>query len=457
MNKINKIIKREYITRVRKRSFIIMTILGPILFAAFMIVPIWLSQLEDSGVKTIAVVEIDSNGNALSTDHFIFKDVIPSNENLNLVYLNNIDTSDIEMLIENTDYYGILVINQKIQYLSQSNVKLYTRKQPSIGIEAHIVKALEDYIYDRNLLSINLSPEKINALKVSVTLQTNKYDKGEFKEQTLVNIKRGIGYASGFLIYFFIFFFGAQVMRGVIEEKTNRIVEVIITSVKPFQLMMGKITGIALVALTQFVIWVVLTLSIYQYALTQFFDRTIPTPTEQSITQNIEEQEIAEIESVQMNAASDQLSEVFSRINVDDMLLIIGSFLFYFMGGYLLYAAMFAAVGSAVDSETDTQQFILPVTIPLIISIMVMINAITNPEGQLVYWFSMIPFTSPVVMMARIPFKPPIEELLLSMSLLIITFIIMTWLAAKIYRVGILMYGKKTSYRELIKWITYRD
>lgn len=457
MNKVPHIIKREYITRVRKRSFIIMTILGPVLFAAFMILPVWLSQLEDSGIKTIGVAEFDKNLHPVNADSAKFNKVIPENENLKFDYLSNIEYNDIERLFDHTDYYGILVLKENLLDQKESEVELFVKKQPSIGIENHIVQSLENFIYDQNLLHMNISPEEINALKPTIKLKTNKYDKGEFKEQQQVDLRRGIGYASGFLIYFFIFFFGAQVMRGVVEEKTNRIVEVIVTSVRPFQLMMGKIVGIALVALTQFLAWIILTVGIYQFVIDQYMGDRNQNENQElvtNITPNVQESETADVHLSENEA---EVMNLMGLIHVGEYLYILGIFLFYFIGGYLLYGSMFAAIGSAVDSETDTQQFMLPVTIPLIISIFVLINAITNPEGQLVYWFSLIPFTSPVVMMARIPFSPPAGEVILSMSLLVITFLIMTWLAAKIYRTGILMYGKKITYRELFKWIKYKD
>ncbi|MBA7516981.1 putative protein YhaP [subsurface metagenome] len=434
-----------------------MTILGPVLFAAFMILPIWLTKLEDSGAKTIGIAEFDESHHPVPDSLLKFKDVMPENENLKFDYLSNLEYNEIEMLIEHTEYYGILVLPQSLLNKQEGEVELYVKKQPSLGTEMHITQSLENFLYDKNLLSLNLLPEEIKALKPTITLKTNKYDKGEFKEQKLVDLKRGIGYAAGFLIYFFIFFFGAQVMRGVVEEKTNRIVEVIITSVRPFQLMMGKISGIALVALTQFMAWVILTIGIYQFALNYYSKDQVPLQNNEFVSENIGSSPAETPSNIGIAGKESEFTDIMSLLNLGDYLYMLGVFLFYFIGGYLLYGAMFAAIGSAVDSETDTQQFMLPVTIPLILSIFVMINAITNPEGQLVFWFSMIPFTSPVVMMARIPFQPPLGEVILSMALLVVTFLFITWLAAKIYRTGILMYGKKITYKELIKWLTYKD
>ncbi len=452
MSKVLQIIGREYITRVRKRSFVIMTILGPVIFASFLILPYKLFNVEDKGIKSIAVIELDAHNVAVDHNSMLFYKKIPPNENLKFDYMSSVDTSQINQLLEYGEYYAVLVLKQEMLNQRSSQVDFYTQKQPSIGIESYIVQSIENFIYDQNLLKQNLSPEEINALKSDVHLKTRKFEKGKFEEQKLTDLKRGVGYAAGFMIYFFIFFFGAQVMRGVIEEKTNRIVEVIVTSVRPFQLMTGKIAGIALVGLTQFIAWILLTIGIYQYALHQFF----PDEFKQTVEQTTEQLQTPTIQ----NPAVDSVQEfggITDILPFSEILYILGIFIFYFLGGYLLYGAMFAAIGSAVDSETDTQQFMLPVTIPLILSIIVMINAIANPEGQLVFWFSMIPFTSPVVMMARVPFHPPLSELILSMSILVITFVFMTWMAGKIYRIGILMYGKKASYRELFKWIRYRD
>ena len=250
----------------------------------------------------------------------------------------------------------------------------------------------------------------------------------------------GIGFMCGILIYMFIFMYGTMVMRGVIEEKTSRIVEVIISSVKPFQLMMGKILGVALVGLTQFMLWIILTIIISAFAEVLFFDAgTIST----------ESMGMSGEQSVILSTLSNSLAGI-------NILQLLFAFAFYFLGGYLLYSALFAAVGSAVDAEADTQQFILPITIPLIISFILMQPVMDNPDGVLAYWLSLIPFTSPIIMMVRLPFGVNNSELILSMALLVAGFLATTLFAAKIYRTGILMYGKKASYKELWKWLTYR-
>jgi ABC-2 type transport system permease protein len=264
----------------------------------------------------------------------------------------------------------------------------------------------------------------------------------------------GVGFGTGILIYLFIFLYGVQVMRGVVEEKTSRIVEVIISSVKPFQLMLGKIIGIAMVGLTQFILWTILTFILV--FIGQFF-----FIQELNITDNPVVQQTMPTMPGQMKATQNfnysEAKEILNDLQNIPFLKIISAFIFYFLGGYLLYSAMFAAIGAAVDNEADTQQFMAPVTIPLVFAFIAGQFIIQNPEGPLSFWLSIIPFTSPVVMMVRLPFEVPLWELFLSMALLVAGFIFMTWLAGKIYRTGILMYGKKATYKELWKWLRYSE
>jgi len=258
-----------------------------------------------------------------------------------------------------------------------------------------------------------------------------------------------------------VFIFGAQVMRGVIEEKTSRVVEVIISSVKPIQLMMGKIVGIALVGLTQFLIWIVLTGGIAGLLKSTMLSDVNLSEISQSVPQNMMasgDNQAAASEAVAQASVSPELlefSKMFDSAMNQPWLLIIVSFIFYFITGYLLYASVFAAIGSAVDNETETQQFMLPVTIPIILALMVAMGTMQNPESSISFWFSMIPLTSPIVMMARIPFGVPLWQIGVSMLLMIVTFAAFVWMAAKVYRTGILMYGKKTSWKEMWKWLRY--
>jgi ABC-2 type transport system permease protein len=293
-------------------------------------------------------------------------------------------------------------------------------------------------------------------------VQTIKVDESGKTTETSTGIAMAVAYLGGFLMYMLVFMFGSQVMRGVIEEKTSRVVEVIISSVKPVQLMMGKIVGIALVGLTQFLIWITLTGAIVVVVKTVVLDKTNVTQVTQMIPQNVLSGNQSQpatpgtsVNAVQSNPQLAEFSKMFDSAMHQNWLLIITSFIFYFITGYLLYASVFAAIGSAVDSETDTQQFMLPVTIPIILGLFVAIGTMQNPESSISFWFSMIPLTSPIVMMARIPFEVPGWQIALSMGIMVITFLAFVWMAAKVYRTGILMYGKKSSWKEIWKWLRY--
>ncbi len=453
MNKTALIIKREYITRVRKRAFIIMTIIGPLLFAAFLVIPAWLATLEEKEEKIIAVIEY-SDQNTPVPDSLRQFDVIPDNKNLKFEYTGYTTLEVLKKSLEHSKYFGILHIPHNI--ITAGVVELYSKKEPSMGMEMHITKSLEQYIRNVKLRKLNIPVEVLNSVQSDVTLKTIKLEKGKYEEKGLRNLRRAVGYISGFMIYFFIFFFGAQLMRGVIEEKTNRTVEIIVSSVRPFQLMMGKIIGIGLVGLTQFVAWMILTFIIVNIAQEtllikkgmdsrQLNPENIISAEPVSNEQKVSEDKIAQFEGV------------LDKIKGINFLVMISAFIFYFIGGYILYGSLFAAIGAAVDNETDTQQFMLPVTIPLIISIFLMINTFMNPSGKIAVWGSIIPLTSPIVMMARIPFDVPFIEIAASMVVLILSFLGTTWFAAKIYRTGILMYGKKVNYKEIWKWVRYKS
>lgn len=433
MSKIGLIIQREYWTRVRKHSFLIMTLLGPLLFAAIVIVPAWLSSRDSGGEKVIAVIdesgllgdkleETSADGGIryehvkLSLDEA--KADIPKNDRYGLLYIPNIDIYD----------------PQGINFLSEGS--------PSMNLQRSIERTLKEQLRELKLKESNISPETLAQFNTDVDVNTVNLTDSGAEQQGNAGVASGVGYVSAFLIYMFIFLYGAQVMRGVVEEKTNRIVEIIISSVRPFQLMMGKIIGVASVGLTQFLLWIVLTLLIATTALQFFADEREPI-TPEEMAQQMPEQ-AAQIEA---------FSGVMAAIDTVNVPLILGCFVFYFLGGYLLYSALFAAVGSAADNDTDTQQFMLPVAAPLIFSIVTLAGILNEPNGPLAVWMSMIPFTSPVTMMMRIPFGVPTWQLIASMSLLVLGFVGTTWVAAKIYRIGILTYGSKISYKTLGKWL----
>jgi len=448
MHKIILIIQREYLTRVRKKSFLIMTVLGPVLFAAFMVLPAWFATMEDTEVRTIAVVD--------STN--IFYKVLPETQYIKFDYPEGTSLKELQDNFEFSGYSAILFIPHNI--LASNTTILYSSKQPSMTVTMHIKNAIEKEIENEKLKANNIEnlDKILESIKTNINLRSITWSEDGKEKESNTGLAMGIGYGSGMLIYFFIFLFGSQVMRGVIEEKTNRIVEVIVSSVKPFQLMMGKIIGVGLVGLTQFVLWILLTVVFIGGVQKVLFPELSKTPTEQVLSQEIMNSQQLDTSALPFAEPEPQiLEEIFASLGDVNFILILGMFLFFFIGGYLLYASFFAIIGSAVDNEADTQQFMLPVTLPLIIAIFVMINTINNPEGSLAFWFSMIPLTSPVVMMVRIPFHPAAWEIALSAAILILTFIGSTWMAGKIYRTGILMYGKKASYKELWKWLRYKN
>lgn len=450
MSKIATIISREYVTRVRKKSFIIMSIIGPILFASLMIGPAYLAQLEDTEEKLIAVAD---------SSH-LFIGEFPETEYIKFEYLSSADIQKTKDLFYESPYYAILyinknVVNQNIGKNSKAYVSLFSDKSPSLGVQMHISNAIEKKLERDKLTTYGIDENILKAVKSEVTVKSIKLSRSGEEKESNFPLNMALGYIAGFLIYFTIFFSGSQVMRGVIEEKTNRIVEVIISSVKPFQLMMGKIIGVGLVSLTQFALWGVLTMGLYLIAA------PLIMPNVAEMQQAMQVQEFGEAGST-LNAQSpvndemvSKASEIFDTVSAIDFGVVIGTFIFFFIGGYFLYASMFAAIGSAVDNETDTQQFMLPITLPMIFAIVAMVNIIQNPESPLAFWFSIIPFTSPVVMMARIPFGVPDWHVFLAGALLVITFVVFTWLSAKIYRTGILMYGKRTSWKEIWKWLKH--
>ena len=444
MNKILLIIKREYLSRVKKKSFIIMTILGPILMAGIMVVPIWLS-MHKSEIQNIEVID----------DSGLIKDLIPAKDIIHFDY-PPVTLDEATAHFYDTHYDGILWIPKNI-FQDGKVVKIFYKKQLGIGTEEYIGTTIGKMMYDiilaKNKVDLNVIKDAETNSQFKVI--TEMLEETGKTKKTNTGLFMAIGLAGGILIYMFVFLYGVQVMRGVMEEKTSRIVEVILSSVKPFQLMMGKIIGVAFVGLTQFLLWVILTTSLYSLASATVL-KDIDIKQIQQKEQVIKVGAALKYTEMKKIEKPNMVTERWNDFKSVDMLTIFFSFLFYFLAGYLMYSALFAAVGSAVDSEADTQQFMMPITIPLILSFVVAQTIIENPESQMAFWFSIIPLTSPIVMMVRLPFGVPAWELALSMSLLVLGFIFTTWLAARIYRTGILMYGKKVTWRELGKWLFYK-
>lgn len=440
MNKIWLIIQREYLSRVRKKSFIIMTILGPIIMAAIMIVPAILATIGDE-TKKVGIV--DESG--------FFTEAFNNTTNIEFETLH-LDIDAAKRDYEKLGYNMVLYI-PKPAYTYPTKIFIYSNKEPGMNVEQYVQKSINNDLRTMRLKDAGVSDDVISAMKNNINVSSIKITETGGEEQRAGMLYFVIGMVLSISIYFFIFLYGTQVMRGVIEEKTNRIVEVIISSLKPFQLMMGKIIGIALVGLTQFILWVFLTTAIVTGAKMAFSNELQQIEKYQMQKTG---QVIDPSNKVEVNKDFEKTAVVFEAIKSINFTVILLSFLFYFLFGYLIYAALFAAIGASVDNDVDTQQFVLPITVPLIIGIATVQTVVNNPDGPIAFWLSMIPLTSPISMMARIPFGVPYWQMALSMLLLVGGFVLLTWLAGKIYRVGILMYGKKPTYKELVKWIKYK-
>jgi ABC-2 type transport system permease protein len=450
MRKIWLIIQREYLTRVKKRSFVVMTFLGPILMASVWIVPLLLASRTE-GTKIVEV--LDETG--------LFYEQFKETNEIKFTYITE-DLQTAKQNLAKSDDFAILHIPRS-EYTTPKAFYLYSYKKPGLSMKMYLQESANKILETKKLEDVyGIDEETLASVKSNISLVVEDI---ETSKKSYTEISWALGFIGGMLIYFFIFMYGSQVMRGVIEEKTNRIVEVIVSSVKPIQLMLGKIVGIAMVGLTQFLLWILLTLAIvtsftaiYADQITKYKmgQETVANPGQLFPSDAMGMPDTQKgLESLSADENFSQMLDVFFSINYG---VIIWTFLFFFVGGYLLYAALFAAIGSAVDNEADTQQFMLPVTIPLVFAIVIGLSfVLNNPDGSVAYWLSLIPLTSPIIMMIRVPFGVNIyTDLIPSMVLLVLGFLFTTWLAAKIYRTGILMYGKKVSYKELWKWLTYK-
>ena len=438
-SKISIIIAREFAIRVKKKSFIFTTLLTPLLFAALMVVPSLIAMYSgaEEGQK-IAVV--DNSG--------IVMPYMVSDEEVIFEEVTDRSVENLKQDFDNLDYFAVVGISQ-MDSAKNVSVVSYSRKQMNMDMQSRISRNVEAAVEEYKLKGYGIPElDKIMA-DVESDVRVNTYtldEKGEEKASK-VEIFMIIGYIGSFLIYMFIFMFGSMVMRSVIEEKTTRIIEVLVSSVKPFQIMMGKILGVASVALAQFFIWIVFTFAIVTVAGSALG----LSDAAQAMAPAAGDIPVGEITAAVQNEGAGFM-QALKDVNYAG---IIGCFIVYFVLGYLLYSSMFAAVGAAVDNEADTQQLVLPITMPLIIGLFLMMHTFQYPDSSLSFWGSVIPFTSPMVMMARIAYGVPAWELALSMGVLVLTFVVMAYLSGKIYRVGILMYGKKPGWKELYKWLKY--
>ena len=430
MDKIWLVIQREYLSRVKKKSFLLATLLTPLIFPAIMAVFVWIAveEKENQSLRIIEVVDENKLFFMESSQQYAFS-------------FSDSSPEEAKLLVQNGDRYGFLYI-PKIDLKNPQGITFYGEENPSMSLVSYLESSLKKKIEDQRLYDSGIDPQILSDIRTSVDLKSITLNqKGEEKVSD-ATVNYAIGFLAGILIYMFIFIYGNQIMQGVIEEKSSRIVEILVSSLKPFQLMMGKIVGIAGVGLTQLLIWIIL-IGTLTTVVTGILG--LQMPQEQAM-------ELAQADMIQTD--NSEFTEILQVIAGIDFISIISSFIFYFLGGYLLYGALFAGVGSAVDAPSDAQQFMLPVTVPLIVAYMgLFVFVLQDPNSTTSFWLSIIPLTSPIAMMGRVSYGVPFWELGLSMLLLILGFLATTWLAGKIYRIGILMHGTKPSYKTLWKWI----
>jgi ABC-2 type transport system permease protein len=443
MNKVWLIIQREFLNRVQKKSFLITTILVPLIFPAIIGVLVYIMKKEADSAKADNVQVVDESGK------FVFENT----RKYNFTKLQ-LPLEQAKKAYSETKDFALLYI-PPFDINSPKGMVIYTKENPSIEKVGGLESILQDRIRDMKLEAYKIDKETLNNLKTKVSLkQINISESGEEKASSS-GLLNGLGFVLGILIYMFVLIYGIQIMQGVIDEKTSKIVEVIVSSVKPFQLMLGKIIGIASVGLLQFIIWIVLIFALSSGVLGYFGVKMPQKQAMEEVTKNISDEEVKEAMQKTQGSELNELLANASQIPFTKIALV---FAFYFLGGYLLYGALFAAVGSAVESIQESQQFQFPITLPLLIGyfglFLFVLRDHTSPAS---FWLSVIPFTSPVAMVGRIAFGVPDWELALSMFLLIAGFIFTTWIAGRIYRVGILMTGTKVSWKVLAKWFMMRE
>jgi len=440
MNKLKLIIRREFIAKVRNKTFLVMTILSPLLVVGLGTLVGYLGKLNQESVKTVAYIDASKT---LKIEDF------SNSKNLEYKDMSDVDLVIAKSQVENGDYYGLLYIPKKEDVDDiASNIEFYSKDPPGFQVVSEIENMVNYRLNHIKMKRIGLDADKLEASKIDSNIKILSFS-GEKSSKLVRGVKMVIGASAGYLIMMFIIIYGAMVMRSVIEEKTSRIIEVIISSVKPFQLMMGKIIGTALAGLLQFTIWGVILFAI-SFIASHIFD--VDTMAVHSTSTNLP---IHNVESMDL-VAKTEVQIIIAELLSMPLVSLFFAFIVYFLGGYLLYSAIYASIGAAVDNETDTQQFMLPVMIPLVLGVYIgFASVISEPHGTIATVFSMIPFTSPIVMMMRIPFGVPWWQIAISLTLLIGTFLLMVWFAAKIYRIGILMYGKKPTYREIYQWLKY--
>jgi len=437
MNHLPLIIKREYLTKVKNKSFIIMTFLSPLIFITLIAVVAYLSEMNSDKVRVISV--LDESG--------LIKNIFENTDHTSYNKLEDMSLEDAKILVKEINGYGLLYIGDASEgEIDLKHITFYSEESPSITLISALENKIQTELTLQNRIKEKIDIEKLEASKVTININQESFQ-GEKTSKADSVVKLVFGGAAGYLLFMFIIIYGNMIMRSVIEEKTSRIIEVIISSVKPVQLMLGKIIGTSLAGITQFVIWLILVgVLMTVVSLILGIDLAqMQTPQQQMLNQAMANPEA--------NFEVQNIVVAFFNLPLANLII---AFILFFIGGYLLYSSLYAAIGAAVDNETDTQQFLLPIIMPLILAVYIGIfTVIEDPHGTVSTVFSFIPLTSPVVMLMRIPFGVPIWQQALSILILVGSFMFTVWFAAKIYRVGILMYGKKPTYRELIKWIKY--
>jgi len=432
MGKVWLVIQREYLSRVQKKSFLLATLLTPLIFPSIMGIFLWISvgDSSSSGLRIIEVVDENNLFFIESSEQYAFS-------------FSNLNIDEAKQMVQDGERFGFLYI-PKIDLTKPSGIVYYAEKNPSMNLILFLESNLKRRIEEQRLFESGIDPEVINAYRTKVSIQSITLDISGEEKISDATVNYAIGFMAGILIYIFIFVYGNQIMQGVIEEKSSRIIEILISSIKPFQLMLGKIIGIGAVGLTQFLIWVILIGGVSSIVVGYF---GMQMPQQQII-------DLANPEMGQMMNGGEDISRIIKTIQGIDFFQLTLTFVFYFLGGYMLYGAFFAAVGAAIDAPSEAQQFMLPITIPLLIGYLgLFVFVLNDPNSNVSFWLSIIPLTSPIAMMGRVSFGVPFSDLLLSMSLLIGGFFFSTWVAGKIYRIGILIHGTKVNYKTIWRWI----
>ncbi len=432
MHKILLVVKREYLARVKKKSFLLATLITPLIFPAIMGVFLWIAFADSDAEDQLRIIEVVDENNDFfleSEDNYAFSN-------------SGIDIETAKELVKSGSRFGFLHI-PKINLEKPVGITYFSNENPSMAFIGTLESTLKRKIDELRLYNSGIDPKLISSLRTDVSIQAITLTPTGQETLSNATVNYAIGFVTGILIYTFIFVYGNQIMQGVIEEKSSRIIEILISSIKPFQLMMGKIIGIGAVGLTQFLIWIFLISAVSSLVMGLFGQQL---PQQQAM-------EMANPAHAQMMEGSGELGQIMETLSGINYLQLVLTFIFYFIGGYLLYGAFFAAIGAAVDTPADAQQFMFPVTIPLLIAYLgLFIFVLDDPNSNISFWLSVVPFTSPIAMMGRISYGVPFWDLALSMALLIGGFLLTTWIAGKIYRIGILVHGTKVGYRTLWRW-----